>query len=78
MDDASGQKHALGKMENAELESVDGRQALHLNGGKSFAKVDGIETAGLGNSLRVKVKRTDNSKDEQVLFESPYGKIMAV
>ena len=78
LDDASGQKHALGKMENAELESVDGRQALHLNGGKSFAKVDGIETAGLGNSLRVKVKRTDNSKNAQVLFESPYGKIMAV
>ena len=77
-DDASGQKHSLGKMENAELESVDGRQALHLNGGKSFAKVDGIETAGLGNSLRVKVKRTDSSKDAQVLFESPYGKIMAV
>lgn len=78
LDDASGQKHALGKMENAELESVDGRQALHLNGGKSFAKLDGLETAGLGNSLRVKVKRTDNSKDAQVLFESPYGKIMAV
>ena len=78
LDDASGQKHTLGKMENAELESVDGRQALHLNGGKSFAKLDGLETAGLGNSLRVKVKRTDNSKDEQVLFESPYGKIMAV
>ena len=78
LDDASGQKHTLGKMENAELESVDGRQALHLNGGKSFAKLDGLETAGLGNSLRVKVKRTDNSKDAQVLFESPYGKIMAV
>lgn len=78
LDDASGQKHTLGKMENAELESVDGRQALHLNGGKSFAKLDSLETAGLGNSLRVKVKRTDNSKDEQVLFESPYGKIMAV
>ena len=78
LDDASGQKHALGKMENAELENIDGRQALHLNGGKSFAKVDDIETAGLGNSLRVKVKRTDNSKDAQVLFESPYGKIMAV
>lgn len=78
LDDASGQKHTLGKMENVELESVDGRQALHLNGGKSFAKLDGLETAGLGNSLRVKVKRTDNSKDEQVLFESPYGKIMAV
>lgn len=78
LDDASGQKHTLGKMENAELESVDGRQALHLNGGKSFAKLDGLETAGLGNSLRVKVKRTGNSKDAQVLFESPYGKIMAV
>ena len=78
LDDASGQKHTLGKMENAELENIDGRQALHLNGGKSFAKVDGIETAGLGNSLRVKVKRTDNSKNAQVLFESPYGKIMAV
>ena len=78
LDDASGQKHALGKMENAELENIDGRQALHLNGGKSFAKVDGIETAGLGNSLRAKVKRTDNSKNAQVLFESPYGKIMAV
>ena len=82
-DDASGQKHGLGKMENSKLEKVDGRQALHLNGGKSFAKVDGIETAGLGNSLRVKVKRTvngdgDGSADAQVLFESPYGAIMAV
>lgn len=78
MDDESGLGHGLGKMDNAKLEKVDGRQALHLAGGTSFAKVGGLETAGLNNSLRVKVKRTDGTKDPQVLFESPYGKIMAV
>ena len=38
----------------------------------------GLETAGLGNDLRVKVKRTSDSTDDQILFESPYGSIKAV
>ena len=37
-----------------------------------------METAGLGNDLRVKVKRTSASIDEQILFESDYGSIKAV
>ena len=37
-----------------------------------------VETVGLGNDLRVKVKRTSDSTEEQILFESPYGNIKAV
>ncbi len=51
--------------------------AIQLKGGKDFVET-GLTTAGLGNDLRVKVKRTSNSKDEQILFESSYGSIKAV
>lgn len=65
---------------NAAIEDVDGKKALKLNGGESFASVkdDALTTVGLGNDLRVKVKRTSASVDPQVLFESDYGSIMAV
>ena len=65
---------------NAAIEDVDGKKALKLNGGESFASVkdDALTTVGLGNNLRVKVKRTSASVDPQVLFESDYGSIMAV
>lgn len=63
--------------ENAAITEVDGRNALELKGGKSYITT-GLETAGLGNDLRVKVKRTSDSTDEQILFESPYGSIKAV
>lgn len=65
---------------NAAIEDVDGKKALKLNGGESFASVkdDALTTVGLGNDLRVKVKRTSASADPQVLFESDYGSIMAV
>lgn len=65
---------------SAAIEDVDGKKALKLNGGESFASVkdDALTTVGLGNDLRVKVKRTSASVDPQVLFESDYGSIMAV
>lgn len=65
---------------NAAIEDVDGKKALKLNGGESFASVkdDALTTVGLGNDLRVKVKRVSASADPQVLFESDYGSIMAV
>ncbi len=80
MSDASGLKRDLVAGENAKIETVDGRNALKLNGEKSFVSVkdDALTTIGLGNDLRVKVKRTSASTEPQVLFESEYGQIMAV
>lgn len=47
-------------LKNAEVKTVDGKQALQLTGKESYVTT-GLETAGLGNDLRVKVK-------EQVLL----------
>lgn len=78
--DASELGRDLVAGKNAAIEDVDGKKALKLNGGESFASVkdDALTTVGLGNGLRVKVKRTSASVDPQVLFESDYGSIMAV
>lgn len=78
--DASELGRDLVAGKNATIEDVDGKKALKLNGGESFASVkdDALTTVGLGNDLRVKVKRTSASVDPQVLFESDYGSIMAV
>lgn len=62
---------------NDVLKEAAGRKVLDLSSGKT-ATFDTLETAGLSNTLRVKVKRTSASKDEQILFESPYGTIKAV
>lgn len=78
--DASELGRDLVAGKNAAIEDVDGKKALKLNGGESFASVkdDALTTVGLGHDLRVKVKRTSASVDPQVLFESDYGSIMAV
>lgn len=78
--DASELGRDLVAGKNAAIEDVDGKKALKLNGGESSASVkdDALMTVGLGNDLRVKVKRTSASVDPQVLFESDYGSIMAV
>lgn len=76
-DDYSGNRHSLTEGKNAAVENVDGKSALKLNGKESYMN-SGIGTAGLGNDLRVKVKRTSDSTEEQVLFESNYGSIKAV
>ena len=73
MNDLDGLKQG----ENAKITDVDGRKALQLNGETSYVTTP-IETAGLGNDLRVKVKRTSESTAEQILFESDYGSIKAV
>lgn len=80
MKDASELGRDLVAGKNVAIEDVDGKKALKLNGGESFASVkdDALTTVGLGNDLRVKVKRTSASADPQVLFESDYGSIMAV
>lgn len=75
--DTSANNFEVKEGENASIVEVDGKNALELNGGTSYITT-GLETAGLGNDLRVKVKRTSNSTDEQILFESPYGSIKAV
>ena len=80
--DASGNGNNLNlkSAKNAEVVDVDFKKALELKGGKSYVSLDSeLETAGLGNDLRVKVKRTDATSDkDQILFESPYGSIKAV
>lgn len=78
--DASELGRDLVAGKSAAIEDVDGKKALKLNGGESFVSVkdDALTTIGLGNDLRVKVKRTSASVDPQVLFESDYGSIMAV
>ncbi|MDY2777615.1 MAG: discoidin domain-containing protein [Collinsella sp.] len=65
---------------SAQIATVDGRKALKLDGGDSHLSVadKALTTVGLGNDIRVKVKRTSASTDPQVLFESDYGQIMAV
>lgn len=85
MDDASdasdnGNSLNLKSAKDAEIADVDFKKALELKGGKSYVSLDSeLETAGLGNDLRVKVKRTDATSDkDQILFESPYGSIKAV
>lgn len=75
--DTSANNFTVSEGENASIVEVDGKNALELNGGTSYITT-GLETAGLGNDLRVKVKRTSDSTDEQILFESPYGSIKAV
>lgn len=75
--DTSANNFAVNEGENAEIVEVDGKNALKLEGGKSYITT-GLETVGLGSDLRVKVKRTSDSTEEQILFESPYGSIKAV
>lgn len=75
--DTSVNNFAVNEGENAEIVEVDGKNALKLEGGKSYITT-GLETVGLGSDLRVKVKRTSDSTEEQILFESPYGSIKAV
>lgn len=75
--DTSANNFNVSEGENAAITKVDGKNALELKGEKSYITT-GLETAGLGNDLRVKVKRTSDSTDEQILFESPYGSIKAV
>lgn len=72
---ANGYDLTVGK--NASIQSVDNKKALQLNGGESYVNTP-LKTVGLGNDLRVKVKRTSNSTKEQILFESDYGTIKAV
>ena len=52
-------------------------ETVELKGRESYVET-GLSTIGLNNSLRVKVKRTTDSAEEQILFESSYGSIKAV
>ncbi len=73
--DASELGRDLVAGKNAAIDDVDVKKALKLNAAETFASVkdDALTTVGLGNDLRVKVKRTSASVDPQVLFESDYG-----
>ena len=76
--DASGMDRGVSELKNATVEDLEYTSALKLNGGESYAKLENIETLGLGSDLRVKVMRTSASGEDQVLFESAYGQIKAV
>ena len=76
--DASGMDRGVTELKNATVEDLEYTSALKLNGGESYAKLENIETLGLGSDLRVKVMRTSASTKDQVLFESDYGQIKAV
>lgn len=75
--DISNNSYHLKDTNNASIEAIDYKNALLLNGGESYISSP-LTTIGLGNDLRVKVKRTSSSKEEQILFESSYGSIKAV
>ena len=77
LEDQSGNEYHAKDGVNAGIEEIDGKKALALNGNESYVTT-GLGTAGLNNDLRVKVKRTSTSKEEQILFESDYGSIKAV
>lgn len=80
MDDASdksGNDYNIVNFENAAIETVDHKNALHLNGGSSYAETE-LTTAGLNNDLRIKVKRTNAEVKDQILMESEYGTFKAV
>ncbi|MBY4797821.1 discoidin domain-containing protein [Collinsella sp. AGMB00827] len=76
LSDSSGMVEDLTLDGGAQLVTVDGRNALKLVTGSVVQT--GLDTVGLGNNLRVKVKRTNASTDEQILFESAYGAIKAI
>lgn len=75
--DKSGNDYSITGFENAAIETVDHKNALHLNGGTSYASTD-LTTAGLNNDLRLKVKRTNAEVKDQILMESDYGTLKAV
>ena len=75
--DASSNQVDLINGKNSSLVKEDGRSVLQLKGNESYLSTS-LETIGLHTDLRVKVKRISDAKDEQILFESPYGSIKAV
>ena len=74
--DKSGNAGEVTLSGGAKLASIDGKSVLSLPEPTSYAST-GLGTVGLGNDLRVKVKRMSDVED-QVLFESAYGQIKAV
>lgn len=76
-EDKTVNEYKLDSTVNSELVKEDGKHALKLNGKESYITTP-LETLGLGNDLRVKVKRTSETVEDQILFESPYGSIKAV
>ena len=77
LDEVTLEDYEVKDTKQASFVSVDDKLALALNGGASYATT-GLTTAGLDNVLAIKVKRTSNSTDEQILLESDYGTIKAV
>lgn len=68
LEDQSGNEYHAKDGVNAGIEEIDGKKALALNGNESYVTT-GLGTAGLNNDLRVKVKRTSTSKEEQILLK---------
>ena len=77
VEDVNEEDYAVKSVENADFTTAEDEAVLELKGGSSYATT-GLTTAGLNNTLKVKVMRTSNSSEEQILLESDYGSIKAV
>ena len=77
LDDVTAEDYKVTSIENAEIIHDGEEKALSLKGGSSYATT-GLETAGFDNTLKVRVKRTSENSDEQILLESSYGTMKAV
>ena len=77
LEDVSEEDYEVKELNETEFVVDEEVTALELKGGNSFATT-GLTTAGLNNTLKVKVMRTSESTDEQILLESAYGTIKAV
>jgi N-acetyl-beta-hexosaminidase len=75
--DTSGNGYNLGKIVKSSFKKVDGRTALQLQGNISYIETP-LTEIGMDSSLRFKVKRTSDSNDEQILFESNNSALKAV
>lgn len=75
--DTSGNGYDLGITVKSSFKEVDGRTVLQLEGSKSYIETP-LTEIGMGSSLRFKVKRTSDSNDEQILFESKNSALKAV
>ena len=77
LDDVTEKDYEVKEVENAEFVVEGEDEVLELKGGSSYATT-GLTTAGLNNTLKIKVKRTNAANEDQILLESAYGTIKAV
>ena len=75
--DTSGNGYDITNKKNADIENVDGRNALKLNGNESYVETE-LTDIGMGSALQFKVKKNAGDDSEQILFESEQGTLKAL